>query len=122
MRAHYRVLELPYPPSANRYWRVWRGRAVMSAEARAYKARVGQLYAHLAPMEGALGVRIRVTRPARRGDLDNTLKVALDALKGLAYHDDRQLVQLTARLRRSDKHRAGLRVVLFSTRDPEARR
>lgn len=25
---------LPYPPSANRYWRVWRGRMLVSSAAR----------------------------------------------------------------------------------------
>ena len=33
-------LQLPMPPSANRIWRVCRGRIVLSEEARAYKAKV----------------------------------------------------------------------------------
>lgn len=32
-----------------------------------------------------------------RGDLDNYVKAALDALNGLAFEDDRQIVSLTAR-------------------------
>lgn len=35
--------------------------------------------------------------PGGRGDLDNHVKSALDGLNGIAYHDDSQVVALTAR-------------------------
>lgn len=88
---------LPYPPSANRYWRVWRGRAVKSTEARKYQQDVKASWLTTrAPATGPVAVTLRVFRPARRGDLDNTIKVLLDALKGLAFVDDSQVVELHA--------------------------
>ncbi len=46
---------------------------------------------------GPVSVNVRVYRPARRGDLDNCLKVLLDALKGIAFVDDSQVVHIHAR-------------------------
>lgn len=89
---------LPYPPSSNRYWRVWRGRAVKSSEARAYQAQVRLMnVGHSGVLASAVVVTCFVFRPAKRGDLDNTLKVMLDALKGIAFIDDKQVVELHAK-------------------------
>lgn len=87
---------LPYPPSANRYWRNVNGRMVTSREAREYRARVSMTHTK-APAAGPVGVTVLVYRPARRGDLDNTLKVSLDSLKGIAFEDDSQIQEITAR-------------------------
>jgi Holliday junction resolvase RusA-like endonuclease len=48
------------------------------------------------PLSGPVSVKIVAHRPAKRGDLDNMLKVALDALKGIAWEDDEQIEVLTA--------------------------
>ena len=93
---------LPYPPTANTYWRVWRGRAVKSAEAREYQRKVkllakATLGRDVGPLRGPVRVEVSVYRPQRRGDLDNTLKVILDALRGIAYGDDAQVIHLVAR-------------------------
>jgi len=46
-----------------------------------------------------------------RCDLDNLVKAVLDGLKGAAYHDDRQVVRLTAEKRRADRaHPPGVHV------------
>lgn len=93
-------LTLPYPPTANLYWRVWRGRAVKSTEARAYQEtvkRLALLDGPRRPLAGLLSVAMDVYRPRRRGDLDNTLKVILDALKGIAFDDDDQIEVIVAR-------------------------
>jgi len=83
---------LPYPPSGNRYWRVFRGRPVVSAEAKAYKLRVRLENLRVKPMPGSLVLkRFHAYRPQKRGDLDNLFKVALDALNGIAWVDDKQL-------------------------------
>lgn len=118
------VLELPYPVSANRYWRsfVPRGQqraiVVLSDEAKAYKQQVGWL-AHQAgvrkPIAGRVQVEIALypqrpqdwARRARRDplawddtvqclDLDNANKVLLDALNGIAIDDDRWVHRLVA--------------------------
>jgi len=93
-----KTLVLPYPPSANRYWRNVKGRMVVSAEARAYRHAVSMrlLMQSMPLLECDVAVSVAVYRPAKRGDLDNTLKVLLDALKGFAYLDDSQVTRLTA--------------------------
>lgn len=93
------IVTLPIPPSANLYFRVWRGRAVTSHEARAYKqaaALAARAQGMRAITDGEVAVMVRVYRPTRRGDLDNRLKVLLDALRGVAYRDDSQVAALHA--------------------------
>jgi len=94
------VLTLPFPPSTNRYWRFPRGLGypLVSREARQYKIEAARLAIKqgIKPTDGNLKVRIDVFRPAKRGDLDNMLKVVLDSLKGIAWRDDSQIVFLTA--------------------------
>lgn len=103
-------LTLPEPPSANRYWRVWRGRAVKSAEARAYQARV-KLARRGRPLEGNVSVLFHWFRGRRSGDLDNRLKVALDALRSVAFADDRQVVAILA-YRHEDKANPRIEVMI----------
>ena len=106
-------LILPYPPSANRYWRIFRNRATLSADARLYKRKVralalsrGMSDPTTAPV--SLALTLRPVRPLdgdkrerlhgphwhlklRCIDLDNALKIALDALQGIAYANDKQV-------------------------------
>ena len=93
------VLTLPFPPSANRYWRFPRGLGypLVSRDARAYKklAAAKALQQGITPIDGDVQVRIYAFRPSRRGDIDNMLKVALDSLKGIAWKDDSQISFLT---------------------------
>lgn len=101
-------LTLAYPPSANRYWRMdRRGWMFVSSEGRRYKAaifaiaraqlRAGEFRGEF-PVYATAPVRLtlRVYRPRHRGDLDNRLKVLLDALKGVLFGDDEQVVHITA--------------------------
>lgn len=117
-------LSIPYPVSANRYWRSYvprghnRAIVVLSEEAKSYKSEVGWL-AKAAGLRAPLGGRVNVhieLYPAmpqdaaqrmrklgegwdervRSIDLDNALKVTIDALKGIAYEDDRQVWKLSA--------------------------
>jgi crossover junction endodeoxyribonuclease RusA len=94
------VLTLPEPPSANRYWRIYRGRAVVSAEAKAYKATVHDEARRAGYRPFGPDVRVKVSlywyRAKRMGDLDNRIKVTLDALRGVLYADDKQVVVIHA--------------------------
>lgn len=117
------TLTLPPPVSANRYWRsvVPKGhrRAIvtLSDEAKAYKQHVAWLAkaAGTKPIHGrvALTLHLYPQRPqdaARRIrkspfdwddtvrciDLDNALKVTLDALKGVAFSDDKFVHRIIA--------------------------
>ena len=89
---------LPMPPSANEYWRVKNDKVFASGKAKAYKTEVGSLAHRLGmqPLDGPVCVYIRVYRKQAAGDLDNRLKVTLDALKGIAFHDDKQVEEIHA--------------------------
>lgn len=89
-------IELPFPPSANRYWRNFRGRMVKSAEARAYQLNAQLLVKRDTLLTGALSITMHIYRPAKRGDLDNRIKIILDALQGIAYTNDNQIVEIHA--------------------------
>ena len=108
------VLELPVPPSSNRYWRSlllkgrskktkanpdgWASVMVRSTEARVYiqNTKVAfhqQIGYEFRPFIGRVAVTITWRRERRAGDLDNRVKILLDAIKGLAYEDDGQIVE-----------------------------
>ena len=93
---------LPVPPSANRYWRVWNNRIVVTDEARAYKDEIALLLRSCIPLEGDVSVNFTVFRPAHRGDLDNYNKIMFDALQGLVYYNDNQIVEIHS-YRKDDK-------------------
>lgn len=108
-------LELPEPPSANRWWRMGRSgpngghrHMHLSADARAYKEVVALLTGSaLRPIHGAriwpvyppkvpLAISILWYRARRAGDLDKRIGVLLDALQGTVYANDAQLVEIHA--------------------------
>ncbi len=99
-------LVLPVPPSANAYWRVWQNRVLLSAAARSYKAAVKfrcmQNHDLPKPFEGPVVVSMVVYRARKAGDLDNFQKCLLDSIRGVAYLDDSQVVEIYAR-REDDK-------------------
>lgn len=111
------TITLPYPISANRYWKTYMPKGfkapvtVVSTEAKAYKANVGWMVKAAGirkPFPGRVQVDIKLypQRPrdwAKRArqdpigwddtvmciDLDNARKVLYDALKGIAFLDDK---------------------------------
>ncbi len=91
-------LILPYPPSVNSLYATFRGRRIISAKGRQFKRDVGLL----AKSQGAkillgdLSVTFRVFRPKKTGDLDNRLKISQDALKGICFDDDKQIIEIHA--------------------------
>ena len=100
---------LPYPVSANRYWRIAQNRHYHSKEALAYRRDVALIAlrgGYAKPYQGDVVVRLalcpELTRKGvaskTRLDLDNCLKVALDALQGVAFSNDKQVVKLIAEL------------------------
>lgn len=99
---------LPYPPSTNRYWRNFRGRMVVSAEARAYKECAALEAEALGmkmldcPVAVELELHPRLNKNGKasgtRIDLDNCIKVVLDAGNGVMWADDSQIVRLSAQI------------------------
>ena len=95
---------LPYPLSANKYWRNVNGRMVVSAEAKEYKNTVGWLAkgAGIRPHVGDVFLKILLHPKTKkdgeasnvRVDLDNVLKVMCDALNGIAFADDKQITKI----------------------------
>lgn len=49
-------------------------------------------------------------RPTKKPDCDNIAKAVLDALNGIAYHDDSQIVELTVRKRYSETPRCEITI------------
>lgn len=100
------VLSLPYPISTNRYWRTFRNRQIVSKEAVAYKARVAEIARQegITPTDKLVKLSILVVPKAKKDgtaskvclDLDNCLKVCLDALQGVAYENDNQVRRIVA--------------------------
>lgn len=90
------LIQLPLPPSANRYWRNFNGRMVKSAEAREYQREVGLTLAWMQPLAGNVALTIRLYRARKAGDLDNRIKCVLDALQGYAYANDSQVSEIHA--------------------------
>lgn len=91
-------LTLPIPPSANQIWRNYRGRVVLSDEALTFRQEVNAIChpKDLTPLDGMVRVTVKVYRPRSAGDLDNSLKALLDALKGKAFYDDAQVYEIHA--------------------------
>lgn len=134
------AITLPYPLSANRYWKAIRipGRTMMapSKEAKAYKADVAQLVSAAGitePIAGRVRVEIRLypQRPAdwlkrarsdpngwddgvRCIDLDNARKVLYDALRGLVIVDDRWIREDAAWRMVPDEHGARVELTVAS--------
>lgn len=93
----------PFPPYVNAYWRSictgtkgsggFRAMTILSREARAYQARMKTYAVGATPLDGPVKLTIRVYRPRKTGDWDGTIKPLCDALQGVLYHDDSQIVE-----------------------------
>lgn len=114
-------LELPYPPSVNRYWRHNRGRTHLSQAGREYRDavryRVLSSRPRLKAITGELSMMINIYPPdRRRRDIDNTLKALCDSLQHAGvYKDDYQIGHLT--ITREDVTPDGRCVITLTTRN-----
>lgn len=108
-------LTLPTPPSANRYWRTvvnrktLRAMTFVSEEAKKYKRILAQTVPPDALIIGEISVSVEFYRAQRSGDLDNRLKCLFDALQGVVYANDSQIVEIHAK-RFEDKNRPRVEV------------
>jgi len=114
---------LPYPPSANRYWKhaavfsKTAGKYIavtyLSEEAETYKELI-RLFCNkhnIKPFLNDVVLTAYVYRPQLSGDLGNRLKVIEDSLEGIIYLNDSQIAE-SHHFRREDKHRPRVEIFL----------
>ena len=113
------VHSFPLPPSANKYWRLARGRLIVSDEAKEYKRAVAMLARvdGVKLLTGPVRLTIKVFRARKSGDLDNRIKILADCLQGIFYENDAQVTELHAYLG-DDKHQPRIEVEVTSCREP----
>ncbi len=105
-----------YIPSVNRYWRHTRqGHHYISRDGKEFKAKLQWLAraAQVAKTQQPVKLILRwhCTKKCRGADLDNKLKVILDALEGIAYEDDKQVIHIDAKkIMHSESDYAEIRV------------
>jgi len=99
------MLDLPYPPSINRYYRHVGFRTLISREGRTFRTNVCALLGgggrRKPPSGGRIALCMDAFPPDRRiRDLDNLQKPALDAMQHAGiYEDDSQIDLLLTRRR-----------------------
>lgn len=110
------MIELPFPPSLNTYYRTFMGRILISKDGREYRKRVAQLMFldRARESHGRLAVEIRAYPPdKRRRDLDNMMKAALDALTHAgAWGDDSQIDDLRIVRCATDKDEPRIEIIV----------
>jgi crossover junction endodeoxyribonuclease RusA len=141
------TITLPYPISANRYWRTRIVKNIamtyVSPEAKSYKTEVGWLCRAAgvrSPIKGRVAIAYTLyphrpldykTRQRKLGDawqdtvqcidLDNAQKVLLDALKGVAFEDDAWVRRITAERAEPDgEARLVVTITAIDTPRPQA--
>ena len=131
------TLVLPYPVSANRYWRNYRGIVVPSKDAVSYKKEVARI-ARTAGLHREMSGRIELhyalypalptdwrkrmlKDPARWDDsvrcidLDNAQKIILDALQGIVFKNDKSVRWINGRRETPDERGARIEVTVFES-------
>lgn len=83
---------LPFPPSANTYYRHSQHGMYLSKQGRAYKTAVAEHVASLGlsdALQGRLNVFVSLSSPTKRAyDVDNRIKPLFDALQDAGVFDD----------------------------------
>jgi|SRR6516225_2111028 crossover junction endodeoxyribonuclease RusA len=97
------VIELPGEPQGKGRPRFARGRVYTPKETREYQKDLGWVARAVMggrkPLTGNVKVRITaVTSPTNRFDNDNFTKIALDALQGIIFVNDRQAKDVHTRV------------------------
>lgn len=118
-------LELPWPPSNNRYYRHVASKTLLSAEGRDYRGVVSKIVGAARARRAwtcPLDVRIAAFPPdRRRRDLDNVLKATLDALQySGVFEDDGQVDALS--IYRAERIAGGSLTVRVLALDADYRR
>jgi Holliday junction resolvase RusA-like endonuclease len=86
---------LPVVTSANRLWKVGKGRTYKAKGASVDTKAAALLFRHVVPLAGELSVSITWHRSQKTGDVDNRIKGTLDLLRGIAYADDASVARVS---------------------------
>lgn len=107
---------LPYPPTANTYYRSCRGRTFISSRGLKFRAEVARCIGDVEPLTGRLDVALVVCMPdKRKRDIDNLIKPTLDALtKAGVWLDDSQIDKLS--IERGEMRNGGQLIVCIMPR------
>lgn len=85
------------PPSANTYYRNFRGHMVLSPKGREFKQEMAKRCAGLQQIRGPVSVSLVLKfADSRRRDLDNYFKAMLDAFKNILFEDDSLVMSIRA--------------------------
>jgi hypothetical protein len=115
-------VEVTMPPSVNHAYATVRGRRVLSAEGRAYKKQVREMFEHLAtykmPVWFQLSIRLFVplhykNGPVRRFDASNRIKLLEDAVCEGAGIDDCRIRRVVAEKTNADREYAIVALLIF---------
>jgi len=111
------ILELPYPPSVNTYWRANGKRRFISKEGMLFKAAVNGICIRdgIRSFGSArLSVNIYIHPRSRRiFDLDNCLKAILDALMAAGVYDDDSQIDFLS-IKRAEPRIGGAAMVVIT--------
>lgn len=110
------MIPMPFPPSVNRLWRNVRGRTLLSADGRKYRAAAVAATLQAREAFGCAPVEVAISAwlpDNRRRDADNLFKAPLDALVAAGViEDDSQIVALSIRKAGVDRANPRLEVTV----------
>lgn len=98
------LVTLPYPPLLNHMYVKTRRGMRLSDKAKAFRmmAQIALRWTEY-QFEGSIAVELHVYRPRKAGDIDGTQKAVFDAMNGLLWVDDKQIIEMHV-YRHDDKH------------------
>lgn len=109
------TIKLPWPPTANTYWRRNGGRYFISKRGQDYRAFVSKAlypYVGIFMADDRLRLKIKAFPPdKRKRDLDNLFKSVLDSIQSSGvYSDDNQIDKLS--IERMPEHLGEIEITL----------
>lgn len=111
------VLNLPFPPSVNTYYRRGAHATYMSKQGREYKKAVAEYISESnTPKLGAARLSLEIVlwpKDKRKYDIDNRIKALLDSLQDAGVFDDDEQIDQINVYRGTGEHKGGQARVLI---------